>query len=333
MASLSLLHSKLVFKSIAWRLKEMLTSQHNLISRNCPLELLQLNSNVEQRLRNQLLILPSVQLNDVIRRLQIRLPQTIYRKSDKVSMINESLLDSLSDLKGISGVELQKDQSRRILVSVDLGLQNLSYSLCSFTPRDVCISFHDTCLKSNKELVQMPRNWLHVYAQQTRKLASNMKEATLQLQQSQSLDTHYIIEQQLMTYNVPCMILESQLHALLYPYAFSVSAKNVSEFMQLNPRPVKVNDDDEDKVDMQSVTIKKQSSSAKQTNKKKMAIGIVDHLVTNSDEIIRFDRNFLDAWNGASKKDDISDSVLNALYYIYIRKERLSYALNELTVQ
>ncbi|KAI3652651.1 hypothetical protein MP228_002076 [Amoeboaphelidium protococcarum] len=247
-------------------------------------------------------------------------------------MITESLMDSLSDLKGISGVESQKSQSRRVLVSVDLGLQNLSYSVCSFTPRDVGVSFHDTCLQSNKELVQMPRNWLHVYAQQTRKLASNLKAAALQLQLPRSLDTHYIIEQQLMTYNVPCMILESQLHALLYPYAFSVSAKNVSEFMQLNPKPVKVNDDD-DKVDMQQVTIKKQSSSAKQTNKKKMAIGIVGHLVTNSDEIIKFDRSFLDAWNGARKKDDISDSVLNALYYIYIRKERLSYALNELKVQ
>jgi hypothetical protein len=185
----------------------------------------------------------------------------------------------------VNNFRLQSESERSPkVVAIDLGVSNMAWVTMDLRN----LQFQSCHLSALKHL--KPSSM------------TSFSECSLDVLAQISSDQHtkFVIEQQIRSHNTQCMILEAQLHALLYPRAITISAATVAREFQLKE-------------------IGAELSSNKGKLKKKAAVSLVQYLIDNTDW---FSSSVVETFKQAKKRDDVSDAILMALIYcLYSRRQ------------
>jgi hypothetical protein len=126
-----------------------------------------------------------------------------------------------------------------------------------------------------------------------------------------------VIEQQMMTFNPRCSIIEAQLHAFLYPRARSISPRSVAAYFQLTREALKGVGGDSNNSGL----------------KKRISSLLVERMLRSDETIISSTPEFLTMVQSSPKRDDLSDAVLNGLMHTIQQRRLIHEALQLLELQ
>lgn len=161
-------------------------------------------------------------------------------------------------------------------------------------------------IESISNLKDVPRNWVGAFSEAMYRFSRQVMKNT-----NRNQPVRFLIEQQMLSYNIRCSILESQLHAFFYPNARSISTQAVSSFFKLS--------EDRTKYGFSS-------------SKKKFSEFIITEWITKNSEgvdgngiPIKFSEKISEKFFQTPKKDDLSDAILNSIMYV-IHLKRLSHS-------